>query len=146
MQAHEFVERLDNDRIVAAIARAEAKSSGEIRIYVHRGELNGDALSHAQKQFAKLGMQKTAARNGVLIFVAPRARKFAVVGDEGVHAKCGEVFWQQLVDKMRGHFKAENFSDALIGAIDETGDLLAAHFPRSSDDVDELSNEIVEGD
>lgn len=146
MQAHEFVERLENDRILAAIARAEAKSSGEIRIYVHRGELKEDALARAQNQFSKLGMHKTKERNGVLIFVAPRARKFAVVGDEGIHAKCGEIFWQQLVDKMRAHFKSENFSDALVEAIDETGELLAAHFPRQSDDVDELPNDIVEGD
>ena len=146
MQAHEFVERLDNDQILAAIARAEAKSSGEIRIYVHRGELKDDALTRAQSQFSKLSMHKTKERNGVLIFVAPRAREFAVVGDEGIHAKCGEIFWQQLVDKMRAHFQNEKFSDALVEAIDETGDLLAAHFPRSSEDVDELSNEIVEGD
>lgn len=146
MRAHEFVESLDQDRILEAIARAEAKSSGQIRIFVHRGELKDDVLAHAQTQFGKLGMQKTKARNGVLIFVAPRARKFAVVGDEGVHARCGDVFWQALVDKMRGHFVQENFSDALVEGIDATGELLAAHFPCTAGDVDELPNEIVEGD
>ncbi len=146
MRAHEFVERLDHDRILEAISGAEAKSSGEIRIFVHRGELKGDALAEAQTQFVKLGVQKTRERNGVLIFVAPRAQKFAVVGDEGVHSKCGEVFWQQLVEKMRGHFKSDKFTDALVEAIAETGELLAAHFPRSSSDVNELSDEIVESD
>lgn len=146
MRAHEFVEQLDHDRILKSIAAAEVKSSGQIRIFVHRGELKDDALAHAQTQFIKLGMRKTKARNGVLIFVAPRARQFAVVGDEGVHAKCGEAFWQQLVDKMRAHFQSENFTGALVHAISETGDLLAAHFPRQTDDLDELPNEIVEGD
>lgn len=145
MRAHEFVEQLDHDRILAAIADAESKTSGEIRIFVHRGELKGDALTDAQKQFIALGVQKTRERNGVLIYVAPRARQFAVVGDEGVHAKCGEVFWQQLVEKMRAHFQSENFTEALVQAIDETGALLAAHFPRTSDDVNELSDDIVEG-
>lgn len=145
MRAHEFVDSLNHDRIVEAIARAEAKSSGEIRIFVHRGELKGEALADAQKQFTKLGVQKTKDRNGVLIYVAPRARKFAVVGDEGVHAKCGEPFWQQLVEKMRVHFQSENFTEALVQAIDETGTLLAAHFPREANDADELSNDIVEG-
>ena len=145
MRAHEFVERLDHDRILEAIGRAEATTSGEIRIFVHRGELKGDALAEAQTQFVKLGVLKTRERNGVLIFVAPRAQQFAVVGDEGVHAKCGEVFWQQLVEKMRAHFRSEKFTDALVEAIDETGDLLAAHFPRRSDDVNELPDEIAEG-
>ena len=144
MRSHEFIERLDHDRIVAAITAAEANTSGEIRVFVHRGELKTEALEYAQKKFAKLGMQKTKERNGVLIFIAPRAQKFAVVGDEGVHAKCGDVFWQQLVDTMRGHFQSENFTDALLHAIRETGNLLAAHFPRQSSDANELSDQIIE--
>ncbi|MDQ6809873.1 MAG: TPM domain-containing protein [Verrucomicrobiota bacterium] len=146
MRTKEFLSRLDHDRILEAIRRAESKTSGEIRIYIHRGDLKGDALAEAQKQFVKLGVQKTRERNGVLIFVAPRAQQFAVVGDEGVHAKCGEGFWQQLVEKMRAHFRGENFTAALVEAIDEAGELLAAHFPRTSADVNELSDEIVEGD
>lgn len=143
MRAHEFVERLDHDLIVEAIQRAEAKTSGEIRIYVHRGELKDDALPYAQQKFAKLGMQKTKDRNGVLIFVAPRVQKFAVIGDEGVHAKCGEAFWQKLVEAMRGHFKTENFTVALVLGVNETANLLAAHFPRLPDDRNELPDGIV---
>ena len=69
-----------------------------------------DALERAQKKFLQLGMQKTQERNGVLIFVAPRAQKFAVIGDEGVHQRCGERFWQELIDKMRVHFQREDFT------------------------------------
>ena len=145
MRAHDFILRLDHDRIVAAIKAAETKTSGEIRVFIHRGELADDALQHAQRKFAKLGMQKTKERNGVLIFVAPRAQKFAVIGDEAVHARCGEVFWQQLVGSMREHFQRENFTEALVLAINQTADLLATHFPRSAGDKNELSDEIVEG-
>jgi uncharacterized membrane protein len=144
MRTHEFVDRLDHDRIVAAITAAEAKTSGEIRIFIHRGELKEDALGYARRKFQKLGVHKTKERNGVLIFVAPRAQKFAVIGDEAVHARCGEKFWQELVDTMRGHFQKENFTDALVHAISETGKLLAAHFPRAAGDKNELPDSIVE--
>jgi uncharacterized membrane protein len=144
MRTHEFVNRLDHDRIVAAIAAAEAKTSGEIRIFIHRGELKEDALDYGRRKFQKLGVHKTNERNGVLIFVAPRAQKFAVIGDQGVHARCGEKFWQELVDTMRGHFQKENFTDALVHAINETGKLLAAHFPRAAGDKNELPDSIVE--
>ena len=53
-----------------------------------------DAIAAAQAQFAALGMDKTAERNGVLIYVAPRVRKFAIIGDAGVHTRCGDEFWQ----------------------------------------------------
>lgn len=145
MRTRDFLEKLDHDRIVAAIKDAEAKTSGQIRVFVQRGELDGDALDYAQKRFQKLGMQATDERNGVLIFVVPRAREFAVIGDQGVHQKCGDVFWQQLVEKMRAQFKDENFTDALVEAIREAGELLARHFPKKAAASNELPDEIIEG-
>ena len=145
MRTRDFLDKLDHDRIVGAIKAAEAKTSGQIRVYVQRGELDGDALDYAQKQFQKLGMQETKERNGVLIFVAPRARKFAVIGDEGVHRECGDEFWRRLVERMRVHFLNEEFTDALFEAIQETGELLARHFPKTGAATNELPDEIVEG-
>ena len=75
-------------------------------------------------------MHKTRERNAVLIFVAPRAHKFAVVGDKAIHEKCGDEFWQRIVDGMRTHFQNENFSDALVEAIKEIGNVLARTFPE----------------
>jgi uncharacterized membrane protein len=144
MRTKEFLARLEHDRIVRAIAAAEGKTSGEIRVFVQRGEID-DAIGAARAQFAKLGMTGTRERNAILILVAPRAQKFAVIGDEGVHAKCGEAFWQQLVDAMQAHLKAENFTEALVHAIHETGELLAEHFPRPPNDRNELPNTVEEG-
>ncbi|MEP6709492.1 MAG: TPM domain-containing protein [Verrucomicrobiota bacterium] len=143
MRTKHFLGKLDNNQIVQAIAAAEAKTSGEIRVYVQRGSI-GDAVAAARKQFRKLRMHKTRERNGVLIFVAPRVQKFAVIGDRGVHEKCGDVFWQKLIDSMRSQFKNESFGDALVEAITEAGSLLAQHFPKKPSDPNELSDEIVE--
>jgi uncharacterized membrane protein len=145
MRTKDFLAKLDHDRIVGAIKGAETKTSGQIRVYVQRGKLEGDPLNAAQEQFQKLGMQETRERNGVLIFVVPRARKFAVIGDEGVHQKCGDEFWQRLVERMRVHFQHEEFTDALFEAIQETGELLASHFPKNATPQNELPDEIVEG-
>jgi uncharacterized membrane protein len=145
MRTKEFLSKLEHDRIIRAIREAEAKTSGEIRVYIQRGNLNGDALAAAQKKFHKLGMHRTGERNGVLIFVAPRAHKFAVVGDQAIHEKCGEQFWQRVVEAMRAHFRNEKFSDALVEAIEEIGKVLTAHFPRKGTAGNELPDQIVEG-
>jgi uncharacterized membrane protein len=144
MRTKDFLEKLEHDRIVRAIAEAEKKTSGEIRVFIQRGELD-DAVVAARKQFEKLGMTATRERNGVLIFVAPRAQKFAVIGDRGIHERCGDPFWQELVESMRQHFKAENFTDAVVQAIGKAGELLAQHFPRTSDDKNELNDAVEEG-
>ena len=145
MRTKEFLGRLDHERIVQAIRDAEAKTSAQIRVYLQRGELEGDPLGPAQKRFEKLKMHKTAERNGVLIFIAPRAQKFAVVGDEGIHQRCGGAYWQHVVDGMREHFRREEFSDAIVTGISGVGLALAKHFPRSATGTNELPDEIVEG-
>jgi uncharacterized membrane protein len=145
MRTKEFLSKLEHDRIVQAIRDAESKTSGEIRVYVQRGQLSADPLIVAQKKFQRLGMHKTRERNAVLVFVAPRVHKFAVVGDKAIHEKCGEQFWQHVVDGMRVHFQNERFSHAIVEGIEEVGKLLAAHFPRTSTNANELPDEIVEG-
>ncbi len=144
MRTDEFLGKLDHDRIVRAIREAEENTSGEIRVFLQRGTLKGDALAAAQKQFRNLGMEKTKERNGVLIFVAPRARKFAVIGDDGVHQKCGEEYWTRLVDSMREHFQKEDFTQALLEAIGRTGELLRQYFPKQGGAKNELPDEIIE--
>jgi len=144
MRTKEFLSKLAHDRIVQGIRDAESKTSGQIRVFVQRGKLNIDPLAAAKKSFHRLGMQKTPERNAVLIFVAPRAHKFAVIGDEGIHKKCGEDLWQRLVDSMRQHFQRENFTEALVDAIHEIGQALAAHFPQRSASTGVLPDEVVE--
>ena len=145
MRTKEFLSKLEHERIVSAIREVETKTSGEIRVFIQRGKLSVDPLIVAQKKFQRLGMHKTRERNAVLIFVAPRAHKFAVVGDQAIHEKCGEQFWQQVVDGMRVHFQNEKFSRALTEAINEVGKVLATHFPRTSANANELPDEIAEG-
>jgi uncharacterized membrane protein len=145
MRTKEFLSKLDHDRIIEAIRGAESKTSGEIRVYIQRGKFETDPVRLAQKKFQRLGMYKTRERNAVLIFVAPRAHKFAVVGDQAIHEKCGEQFWQHVVDGMRVHFQNEKFSHALTEAVNEVGRVLATHFPRTSANANELPDEIIEG-
>src|SRR5436305_2708189 len=143
MRTREFLSKLEHDQIVASIREAESKTSGEIRVVIQRGKLKTDPLLAAQKKFHRLDMHKTRERNAVLIFVAPRVHQFAVVGDQAIHEKCGEQFWQQVEDGMRVHFQNEKFSHALTEAINEVGKVLATHFPRTSANANELPDEIA---
>src|SRR5689334_6105401 len=102
MNVLEFVMHLDDDRIVQAIREAELRTSGEVRVYVSK-EKAPDPLDSAIGQFHRMGMRQTRERNGVLVFVAPKSQTFAIVGDEGIHQKCGPDFWNAIVDEMRTH-------------------------------------------
>ena len=141
MKPGDFLTQLDDAAVVLAIQQAETKTSGEIRVFVsHRAV--ADPVAAAQKHFHKLRMNRTRDRNGVLIFVAPRSQKFAIFGDLGVHEKCGNVFWSQVALEMTERFKKSEWTSAVTHAIGKAGELLAEHFPRRPDDVNELPDKV----
>ncbi|MGA3181472.1 MAG: TPM domain-containing protein [Verrucomicrobiota bacterium] len=128
MKVKDFLKQIRHDDIVAAIRHAELKTSGEIRVFISHKKTE-DAVAAGQTAFLRMGMAKTRHRNGVLIFVAPKAHKFAVIGDEAVHQKCGDVFWQALTAEMSGYFKRSEFTQGILHGVQKAGELLAAHFP-----------------
>lgn len=143
MKTDHFIAQLDHPRLEAAIAAAEARTSGEIRVVVHRRAID-DAVSFAQAEFLRLGMAKTRERNAVLLFVAPVSQAFAIIGDEGVHQKCGQTFWSELAAAMQDSFRRADYTGALVEGIERAGQLLAEHFPRRPDDTNELPDGVID--
>jgi uncharacterized membrane protein len=143
MKPHHFLKAVDHDRIVQAIAAAEKRTSGEIRVFISRHKTS-DALHAAGLCFTKLQMTRTPLRNAVLIFIAPVSHQFAVVGDTAVHAKCGDNFWHEVVEGMEPSLKRGEFTEALVHGVEKVAALLAAHFPPSADGRNNLPDAVVE--
>jgi uncharacterized membrane protein len=143
MKPHHFLKAVDHDRIVAAIAAAEERTSGEIRVFISRSKTD-DALHAASRCFTKLKMNETSSRNAVLIFIAPVSHQFAVVGDIAVHAKCGDDFWRAVVEGMEPNLKRGDFTEALLHGVAKVGSLLAAHFPPDPVGKNNLPDAVIE--
>lgn len=129
MHPRKFKGHLYHDDIVAAIREAEKKTTGQIRVFISHKHVE-DPVAVAQEEFLRSGMDKSPEQNNVLIFVAPRSHKFAVIGDESVHAKCGDEFWRTLADAMSGYFRKSEFTAGIVHGVQKAGQLLAEHFPR----------------
>ncbi len=138
-----FLSKLNHDRIVAAIAEAEKRSSGEIRVHVTRRKPD-NLEERAKRRFELLGMTRTAQRNGVLIYIAPKLHRFQILGDSGIHEKCGDDFWKETAAEIESHFRKGDFTDGIVRGIAKIGDVLAAHFPRQAGDVNELPDRVTE--
>ena len=146
-----FFAKAEQQLIVDAIAAAELQTSGEIRFHLERdvpakAPVDGDPYLQARRIFDKLGMHQTAARNGVLVYMAVRSRKFAVVGDEELHTRVGDDFWTDVVETMAGHFAKDRFAEGIEAGVGLIGEKLREHFPYQDDDVNELPDEISYGD
>jgi uncharacterized membrane protein len=141
VRAETFLKQLRHDDIVAAIREAEMLTSGEIRVFISQKDV-ADPVEVAKEHFVRMKMTETQERNGVLIFVAPTAQKFAVIGDVAVHKRCGDAFWTEMAKEISGHFRESKFSQGIIHGVKKAGKLLAEHFPRRPDDKNELSDEV----
>lgn len=132
--------------IVQAIKTAETATSGEIRLYVEGRCKYVDALDRAKEVFDELRMFETAARNGVLIYLAIKDRQLAVFGDEAIHAKVGLTFWKQNLQAVKAHFQQKAYGTGLKLMILSIGDALKSAFPFVQDsDINELPDDIVYG-
>jgi uncharacterized membrane protein len=133
---------IDADAVKRAIEEAEVRSSGEVRVSVSTF-FWGSVRRTAEQAFARMGMDRTAERNAILFFVVPSRRTFVVLGDEGIHAKVGQPFWDAVAAAMSARFKARDFTGGLVLGITEAGRQLAEHFPHQGDrDRNELSDDV----
>jgi uncharacterized membrane protein len=133
---------IDAERVQAAIAACERRTSAEIRVSLSTF-FWGRVESAAHKAFDRLGMRNTQQRNGVLIFVVPARRTFVVLGDEGIHSRVGETFWTSVAAAISARFKEGDFTGGLLEGIETIGGALAEHFPYDSvNDRNELPDEV----
>ena len=136
-----FLTKDQEEQIVAAIKRAELKTSGEIRVHIEH-TCKQEALERAKVVFHELDMDETEQQNGVLVYVASEDHKVAVFGGEGINDKVGQGFWDDVLALMIEHFKQDQFEVGIEKAVDRIGEKLVEYFPYQRDDVNELSNDI----
>ena len=133
-------------QIVSAIQAAEQRTSGEIRVYVENRCRYVNPIYRAAEIFAGLNMEKTAARNGVLVYVALKDRQLALFGDEGINRKVGSAFWNEQVRNILSHFNRADYAGGIARVVTEIGAALHEHFPYDKGtDKNELPDDIVFG-
>lgn len=144
LTAADLLPEADQARVKEAIRKAEARTSGEIRVHLD-DTIADEVLDHAAYLFEELGMFRTRDRNGVLIYVSAADRRVAVIGDAGINTRVPEGFWNDVLALLQEQFKNGRFADGLCLAVERVGEKLRADFPFERDDTNELPNEISFG-
>jgi uncharacterized membrane protein len=143
-----FLQSLDTAGVEAAIARAEIRTTGEIRVSI-AGFFLGSSRRLAERAFDRLGLRATRERNGVLLLIAPSRREVVVLGDEAIHARVGDAFWTDIAARVVTHFRDGHFTQGVVEAVDAIGDALARHFPagpEGAENPNELPDTLDLGD
>lgn len=100
------------------------------------------AHRRAAEQFVVRGVARKENRAGILIFVSLAERYARIIADEGIAARASQAEWQAAIDVLVSHMRRGQIADGFVGAILACGDVLAAHFPRTPENPDELPDRI----
>ena len=137
-----FLTPEESGLLAAAIEQAESRTSGEIKVVLVR-HCWTDIRVKAERLFRKHNLDKTERRNCAMIMVVIANREFLIYGDEGIHEKAGQDFWDDVRDVMQGEFVRGEFGNGLCKGVRRIGEKLAEFFPYQADDEDEISDEVV---
>jgi len=113
--------------ISAAIAAAEDGATGRIAVR-EIPDRSVDAFERAKREFGRIGLQRHEHANAALILVAPKARRFAIVGDRALHERVGDAFWNDVVEKSTPFFARGETDAGILYAVARLGEVLHAHF------------------
>ncbi|MGP8216332.1 MAG: TPM domain-containing protein [Bacteroidia bacterium] len=139
-----FFSAREEEQIISTIKDVERFTSGEVRLYIE-SECESDPLERGISVFHHLKLHEKNHRNGVLIYLASEHRKFSIVGDEGIHTKVPDNFWEDVKNKMTLFFKQGKLADGVCEGIKLVGEKLKDAFPFDSTIKDGYSDTINYG-
>ena len=136
----------EEQQIVGSVRKAEQMTSGEIRLFVEDLCESGEPLERAEELFYANDMHKTRDRNGVIIYLAPVSRQFAIWGDQGIFEKCGPDFWDDEKSLLRRFLQADEPVAGICAVVESIGAALRHNFPANNEDnPNELPDDIMYG-
>lgn len=130
------------NKLVDTIQSAEDHSTGEIRVHIDTSSEKENA-EIAFDVFQKLEMYKTKDRNAVLFHINFHKRYLTIIGDEGIHKKVCQSFWDNIHDEITSNFMKGKYFQGLSEAILKTGIELKKYFPIEGENPNELNDEIT---
>lgn len=102
------------------------------------------ALARAIDLFKVGAERRTHGRTGILIYLSMREHRAEIVADEAIASKVPPETWGEAMAAMLSHIKEGRVADGMIAAVDLVGAVLAEHFPRAGNDINELPDRLIE--
>lgn len=94
--------------------------------------------------FKAAAERRTAGRTGILIYLSMAEHRAEIVADEAILKVTDEHAWGEAMAALVGEVRQGRPGDGIVAAIEQVGAVLAEHFPRSADDMNEIPDKLIE--
>lgn len=106
--------------------------------------LVGNCHRAACEQFFMQKLHETKKRAGVLLFVSVGERYVELLADKGINELVDPGEWGGIIDIFAGDIREGKVHDGFLKAINACKDILAKRLPEVRNDINELSDSLVE--
>jgi putative membrane protein len=87
---------------------------------------------------------RTVASTGILIYLSMREHRAEIVADAAIAAKVAPEIWGDAMIALITHVRAGRAGAGMAEAVAQVGIVLAEHFPKGNDAVNELPDRLIE--
>lgn len=88
--------------------------------------------------------QRTIGHTGVLLYLSLDEHRAELIADVGIHSKVSPETWGAAMAALVAAVKDGRPGDGMAEAVRQVGEVLAQHFPRATDDRNELPDRLIE--
>lgn len=88
--------------------------------------------------------RRTIGRTGILIYLSMAEHRAEIVGDEAITSVTTPETWGEAMATLIAHVKVGRPADGIVAAVEEIGEVLAEHFPKSTADTNEIPDKLIE--
>ncbi|MBT0668589.1 hypothetical protein HT136_09435 [Novosphingobium profundi] len=87
---------------------------------------------------------RTVGRTGVLVYLSMREHRAEIVADQAIAAKVDPQVWGDAMAALLAHVREGRVAEGMCAAVEQVGAIVAPHFPRADDDINELPDRLIE--
>ncbi len=87
---------------------------------------------------------RTSGHTGVLIYLSLAEHRAEIIADAAIASKVSPETWGHAMKAMLDPLREGHMAQGMAAAVGEVGKVLAEHFPRGENDVNELPDRLIE--
>ena len=87
---------------------------------------------------------RTRGRTGVLLYISLDEHRAELVADRAINEKVSPDAWGDAMATLIDTLRQDRAGEGLAAAVTQVGAVLALHFPRATDDINELPDRLIE--
>jgi putative membrane protein len=115
------------------------------RLFLSAADMTESVEEAAIRSFFERKVHETADHTGILIYISLLEHKVRVLADSGINARVDEKLWHDLVVMIIDGIREKRQAEAICNAVDRCGSILRQHFPKKSNDRNELGDAMIMG-